>query len=258
LAGQTRPRRVETQPDPETRADYQPAAGNAAIVIAYAAFGEAFRPEPVVPKWSFNPPAASSESSAKAMMNALAGQTRAPFPIPANVISTAPMTVGEKFHTWFKGHFLSIGAYVGPIPRGMWSELNDNDDFKEDTFANFMADSLTRAARSYANGTTNAFYEKAVLASILKQDPRYHRSTKTTPGAKLLYAVTRVLVTQGDNCACNQPNISFLLGGATGAVTTNLWERSERTGPVHTVKRWGNHILFTAIGHIFAEFLSGQ
>jgi hypothetical protein len=168
------------------------------------------------------------------------------------------MTVGEKFSAWFKGHLLSPGAYISAVPKGMWGEVRDNDDFKKDTFKNFLADSMTRAARSFAASTTNGFYEKAVLASIFKQDPRYHRSSKSGAGGKLLYAVTRVFVTQGDRCGCDQFNASYLLGGAMGAVTANVWERHERTGPIHTTKRWLNHIMFTAITNIFKEFLSGQ
>ena len=82
---------------------------------------------------------------------------------------------------------------------------------------------MTRAARSYAFGTTASFFEKAFFASLFRQDPRYHRSGKTGAGAKIGYAVTRVFVTQGDRCGCQQFNASFLLGGAAaaGAATTS-------------------------------------
>jgi hypothetical protein len=168
------------------------------------------------------------------------------------------MTAGEKFAFWFKGDLLSPGAYIGTIPKGMWNELLDNDDFKEDTFKNFLADSMTRAARSFAGSVTNGFYEKALFPTLFKQDPRYHRSSKSGAGAKILYAVTRVFVTQGDRCGCDQVNASFLVGGALGAVTANVWERQERTGRIHTTRRFVNHILFAAGGNILKEFLSGQ
>jgi hypothetical protein len=184
-----------------------------------------------------------------------------PPPPPQNasgVISTAPMTAGEKFQSWFRSRFLRPGAYGTAIFNGMWKELNDNDDFKKDTVENFFADSMTRAARSYASGTTNAFFEKAVFASLFRQDPRYHRSGMKGAGAKIKYAVTRVFVTQGDRCECHQFNASFLLGGAVGAVTANLWERRERTGPMHTVSRFYNHVGVTAFFNIVREFVGGQ
>src|SRR5262249_53578535 len=161
---------------------------------------------------------------------------------------------GEKFGSWFHSRFLSFGSYGSAIFTGMFKELQDNDDFKKDTTENYFADSMTRAARSFTFGATSGFYEKAVLASLFKQDPRYHRSDKKGV-AKLTYAATRVFITQGDRCGCDQFNVSYLLGGAGAAVTANLWERRERTGPWHTVSRWYSHIAFTALTNIVKEFV---
>lgn len=192
-----------------------------------------------------------------------AGAAARPLPlppprIPPTVISTAPMTVGEKFGSWFRSRFLSPGAYGKAVYNGMFKELQDNDDFKKDTVENYFADSMTRAARSYASGTTNAFFEKALFPSLFRQDPRYHRSGKKGAGAKIGYAVTRVFITQGDRCECHQFNASFLLGGAVGSVTANLWERRERTGPMHTISRYYNHIAMTALFNVVKEFVGGQ
>lgn len=188
--------------------------------------------------------------------------TAIPLPMPSprqsTVASTAPMSAGEKFGAWFRSRFLSVGSYGSAVFNGMWKELNDNDDFKKDTVENFFADSMTRAARSYTSGTTNAFFEKALFASLFRQDPRYHRSGKTGAGAKIGYAVTRVFITQGDRCACHQFNASFLLGGAAGAGVATLWERRERTGPMHTLSRYYNHIAMTALFNVVKEFVGGQ
>jgi len=186
-------------------------------------------------------------------------------PIPINVASplapqasTAPMTAKEKFGYFFHSRFLSWGSYASAAVSGLLKELQDNDDFKKDTAENFFADAATRTARSFTFGTTASFYEKAVLASLFRQDPRYHRSQKTSAGGKIGYAVSRVFVTQGDRCGCNQFNASFLLGGAAAAATANLWERRERTGPIHTVSRYYNHIAITALFNIMREFIGGQ
>lgn len=181
-----------------------------------------------------------------------------PSPRQSTVASTAPMSAGEKFGTWFRSRFMSVGPLGSAVFNGMWKELNDNDDFKKDTVQNYFADSMTRAARSYASGTTNAFFEKALFASLFRQDPRYHRSGKTSAGGKIGYAVTRVFITQGDRCACHQFNASFLLGGAAGAGAATLWERRERTGPMHTISRYYNHIAMTALFNVVKEFVGGQ
>lgn len=206
--------------------------------------------------------AASRPRSVAKLVASVKAATARPMPLPSprqsTVASTAPMSAGEKFEAWFRSRFLSVGAYGSAVFNGMWKELNDNDDFKKDTVENFLADSMTRAARSYASGTTNAFFEKALFASLFRQDPRYHRSGKTSAGGKIGYAVTRVFITQGDRCACHQFNASFLLGGAAGAGVANLWERRERTGPMHTISRYYNHIAMTALFNVVKEFVGGQ
>jgi hypothetical protein len=180
-----------------------------------------------------------------------------PLPATTRAASTAPMTAGEKFKSWAK-RFWSPGAYGGAVARGMWNELWDNDDNKEDTVGNYFADSMTRAARSYAFGTTAGFFEKFAYPVIFKQDPRYHRSDKRGTGAKIKYAVSRVFITQGDRCGCDQFNVSFIAGGLTAAGIANVWEREERRGWSNTMTRWGYHTAFKAIGNILREFIGGQ
>src|SRR5262249_12921119 len=153
----------------------------------------------------------------------------------------------EKFHGWFKHSFLSPGTYGTALLSGLFNELRDNDDNKKDTVENYFADSMTRAARAFAFSATSGFFEKAVLPTIFKQDPRYHRSAYRSAGKKLMYAVTRVFVTQGDRCACHQINASFLIGAAGATAVSNLWERHERTGPFHNLQRFYTHVYLTAI-----------
>jgi hypothetical protein len=181
-----------------------------------------------------------------------------PRPAAAAAASTAPMTNGEKFSYFFRGRFLSIGAYARPIFTGMFNELLDNNEGKKDTVGDFFADSMTRAARSFGNSAANGFFEKFFFPVIFNQDPRYHRSDKRGAGAKIKYAVSRIFVTQGDNCGCDQFNISYLAGGLTGAAVSNYWQRDDRRGVGRVFRRWGTHIGFTAVGYIIREFLGGQ
>jgi hypothetical protein len=181
-----------------------------------------------------------------------------PRPAAAAAASTAPMTNGEKFSYFFRGRFLSIGAYARPIFTGMFNELLDNNEGKKDTVGDFFADSMTRAARSFGNSAANGFFEKFFYPVIFNQDPRYHRSDKRGAGAKIKYAVSRIFVTQGDNCGCDQFNISYLAGGLTGAAVSNYWQRDDRRGVGRVFRRWGTHIGFTAVGYIIREFLGGQ
>ncbi|HEX5736816.1 MAG TPA: hypothetical protein VF131_28550 [Blastocatellia bacterium] len=179
----------------------------------------------------------------------------APAPLPR--ISTAPMTVGEKFMFFARSSFMPPGPYIQSIFTGMWSELFDNNEGKKDTVEDYFADSMTRAARSFGNRAANGFFEKFLYPSILRQDPRYHRSGKTGAGARIGWAISRLFVTRGDRGG-SQPNISFLAGGLSGAYVSREWQREEKQDTRDTFRRWGNHVLITGLSNILREFLSGQ
>ena len=185
--------------------------------------------------------------------------TLSPSPVPSPLprISTAPMTVGEKFTYFAKASFMPPGPYVQSVFTGMWSELFDNNEGKEDTIDDYFADSMTRAARSFGNRAANNFFEKFLYASIFRQDPRYHRSGKTGTGARIGYAVSRLFITRGDRGG-SQFNISYLGGGLSGAFASKEWQREEKQNRNDTLRRWGNHLIITAMSNILREFLGGQ
>ena len=133
----------------------------------------------------------------------------------------------------------------------------DNNEGKEDTLDDYFADAMTRAARSFGFGVTSKFFERFAYATILRQDPRYHRSGKKGAGAKIGYAVSRLFITRGDRGG-TQPNISYLAGGLTAAFIANSWEREERQTTGKALRRWGTHMYLTAGANILREFLGGQ
>lgn len=226
--------------------------------ISYALFSQATKPLPEI-----TIPADAPQLQAVLHLKALAkpdattGYANIPLPRINVAASTAPLTAGEKFHLWAK-RFISPGSYAAAAASGLWNELLDNDEGKKDTVENYFADAATRAARSYAFGTTAGFFEKFAYASLFRQDPRYHRSDKRGMGGKIGYAASRVFITQGDRCGCDQFNISFLAGGLTAAAISNVWEREERQTVGKTISRWGTHIMIKALSNIVTEFIGGQ
>jgi hypothetical protein len=261
LSGATRARRVIP-----VGAQQTVVSESKSPTIAYALFSGAARPRPEIILPADQPQldgilGRTTNVSAPAASNikSVAGKRLSLTTVVpgAPAVSTAPLTPGEKFHLWAK-RFVSPGSYGAAIASGMWNEFLDNDEGKKDTVGNYFADAATRAARSYAFGTTAGFFEKFAYASLFRQDPRYHRSDKRGAGAKIGYAVSRVFITQGDRCGCDQFNISFLAGGLTAAGISNVWEREERQTVGKTIQRWGTHIGIVAMTNILREFLGGQ
>jgi hypothetical protein len=163
------------------------------------------------------------------------------------------MTAGEKFNLFLKSSFVPPGPYAQSVFSGMFNEAFDNNEGKEDTIEDYFADSMTRAARSFGNRVANGFFEKFALATIFKQDPRYHRSRKRGAGAKIGYAVSRLFITQGD-----RSGDQFNVGGLLGAGVSNVWQREENQTVQKTFSRWGTHLMLTAFSNIVREFAGGQ
>jgi hypothetical protein len=221
----------------ETSARQQP------LNVSYALYDAAIKPE-------------TSPATPSGMV-----RTNAPLPPSSSPppVSTAPMTVGEKFQLFAKRSFLSPGAYAMSVVSGVYGEWTDDKNNHHHAHrGDFAADSMTRAARSFAFRANANFFEKFMFASVFKQDPRYHRSDRKRPGAKIVYAVSRLFVTQGDRNGKDEFNVSFIAGGLAASGMANLWERDERQNPHHFFIRFGTHVALTGLTNILREFIGGQ
>ena len=177
-------------------------------------------------------------------------------PSGQNSIAAKALTVSakEKFNYFLKRSFLSPVPYATAIAAGAFGEWADDDHHHHAKPGDFAADSATRAARSFAFGTTANFFEKFAYASLFKQDPHYYKSEKTGAGGRIAYAVSRLFVTRSDHGA-SQFNASFIAGGLTAAGLSNAWEREERQTAAETMKRFGMHVGFAAAANILHEFI---
>lgn len=202
-------------------------------------------------------PAATSVETPQINLNTTLVTIPMPPPQSSRPLTKIPMTVGEKFNSFFKSSFLSIGAYANAAFSGVRGEAFDKDHDPNGDHGNYFADAGTRAARSFAFGATSKFFERFAYASIFKQDPRYHRSEKKGAGARVTYAFTRVFITEGDKGG-NQFNVSFLGGGLTAAYISKTWEREERKTTSKVLSKWANHVLISGLSNILREFLAGQ
>ncbi len=245
---------IETAPAPES--DCVAATARPATLGIHYVLYTSIKAQP-------EPQNASLDSESKPIFSTVASSSQ-PVAFPGSQttsyqrrISFAPMTVGEKFNYFVRSALKPPGPYAQSLFQSMFNEALDNNEGKKDTFEDFLADSMTRTARSIGNRIANSFFEKFLYASIFRQDPRYHRSGKRGVGARIGYAVSRVFITYGDRGG-NQPNVSYLLGGLTGAFASQEWQREEKQNTSDTFKRWGNHIAFTALSNLLREFLGGQ
>ena len=78
-----------------------------------------------------------------------------------------------------------------------------------------------RYGAAFATGTLSRFFGSAIYPSIFHQDPRYFYKGSGSIGGRAWYAMTRSVVSRGDNGRW-QPNYSHILGGMTAGAISNF------------------------------------
>ncbi|MBV9768449.1 MAG: hypothetical protein JOZ32_02660 [Bryobacterales bacterium] len=110
-----------------------------------------------------------------------------------------------------------------------------------------------RYGADFADGLTNAILATAVFPTLLHQDPRFHRLGQGSGWRRTGYALTRVLITNGDSGTV-QFNASEILGTMTsGALSMTYYPPSDRSaGLVFT--RMSFQIGYDSLFNVLAEF----
>jgi hypothetical protein len=109
------------------------------------------------------------------------------------------------------------------------------------------------ALRSYST----EILKDSVAANVFHQDPRYYKmGPRKNVAIRTIYAVTRTLVTRGDDGKL-APNYSLLAGNAVGAALTNAYYPNVDRGFDQTAKTFGSAMYGSAFSFFAAEFLSG-
>ncbi|HYB76734.1 MAG TPA: carboxypeptidase regulatory-like domain-containing protein, partial [Candidatus Bathyarchaeia archaeon] len=113
-----------------------------------------------------------------------------------------------------------------------------------------------RYGAGYADMVTGTFIGGAVLASLLKQDPRYFYKGVGSKRSRFLYAIANAVICKGDNGRW-QPNYSGVIGNlAAGGISNLYYPASDRTGAKLTFENAAIATASTAISNVFQEFFS--
>jgi len=163
-----------------------------------------------------------------------------------------PFTESEKLKYAFRKAFLRPSPYIFNAVSATVTQLHEVDEPQKDTGDKF-ADGLTRYAIKFATGSTRTMFVSGIYPAIFHQEPRYQPSGKEGFKARLLYAASRVFVTQSDQGDL-QPNISRLGGSLTASALSNIWERNsinhDRIGVGPTLGRFGRMIGFDVLSFV--------
>jgi len=110
-----------------------------------------------------------------------------------------------------------------------------------------------RYAAAFGNRTTSTLLVESVLPSLTHQDPRYFRMGQGGFSRRTGYALSRTLVTRGDN-GKNQFNISDVFGNAISAGISNAYYPGEDRTLGKNLGRWGVLLGVDALFNVFNEY----
>ena len=136
-----------------------------------------------------------------------------------------PLTASEKFEV-FLVHTYSPTTFLGAgIDALKCSTIRKKSPEYELSFMGFGQ----RWGVDLATGETNVFFERFLMPTLLKQDPRYFRNPALPFSRRALYSISRVLITHADSGRLTF-NASKILGGAASQAISDLYVPGQRQG----------------------------
>lgn len=165
------------------------------------------------------------------------------------VPDAAPLTAKQKFQLAFRSvsdpvTLMGVGALAG-----MHQAANDYVELGQEA-----AGYGKRFSAAYATLVTGAFIDDVVLASLLKQDPRYFYQGTGTTRSRLLHALNHAVVRKGDNGRW-QPNYSGIIGSfASSGLSSLYYPENDRTAGL-VVQNALVGIAGRAVGSVLQEFV---
>jgi Carboxypeptidase regulatory-like domain len=112
-----------------------------------------------------------------------------------------------------------------------------------------------RFGADYADAVSSTFVGSAILAILLKQDPRYFYKGHGSTGSRFLYAIANAVICKGDNRRW-QPNYSNILGNvASGGISNIYYPSQNRNGAELTFANAAIGLGSGAFTNVLQEFV---
>jgi Carboxypeptidase regulatory-like domain len=163
--------------------------------------------------------------------------------------NAAPMNAGQKFHLAARSVFDPVVFLTTGIGAGIEQATN-----KYASYGQGAAGYARRYGADFGNEVTNRMLSSAAFPSLFHQDPRYFYKGIGSPPSRFLYAVSRAVVTRGDN-GNPQPNYSRLLGSISSGAISNTYRGKKDRGFGLVASTGAFHLAGYAADNLLREFL---
>ncbi len=166
------------------------------------------------------------------------------------VADAAPMNPKQKFELAWKLAIDPTSFMIAGIIAGGQQANNSYPGYGQGA-----AGYARRFGAAYGDFFIGTYVSNAILPSILKQDPRYFYKGTGTTKSRILYAISRSVITKGDNGHW-QPDYSGILGSlAAGGISNLYYPAGSRDGFGTTVNNTLIGIGTSACVNILQEFV---
>ena len=163
--------------------------------------------------------------------------------------AVCPLSAHDKF-IHFARDAISPLTFLGAAAAAGISQATDSDP----AFGQGGRAYIRRFGAAVADSESRRFFADFVFPALLREDPRYFRKAQGGAGARMGYALSRVLVTRRDSGTASF-NFSEVLGTLASAGLSNAYLRErERTGS-KTMQRAGVAFGVDAGFNLLREFL---
>lgn len=110
-----------------------------------------------------------------------------------------------------------------------------------------------RFGSSMARGASSEFFGTFLLASVLRQDPRFFPEANPTFGSSIKYSLSRVVITRND-AGTNEGNWSGLLGPLMAEGLANVYWPDQDRNAGQTLQRYGLDLALRAGGNMLRNY----
>jgi hypothetical protein len=167
-------------------------------------------------------------------------------PADANI---CPLTAHQKLNVWVQRSYSPANLLAAGVDAAVW-QASDTD---RHGFGQGWDAYGARYGAALATSESTQFFQKFLLPSILKEDPRYFRKSGGGFGARFGYAISRVLVGRTDS-GHGRFNFSSVGGAFASAALSNTYLPDVNRDPGRTMASAGITLANTAGWNLLSEF----
>jgi hypothetical protein len=174
--------------------------------------------------------------------------SRKSYCFPDLATSVTPLSSTQKFKLFVENSVSGHAVLGSAASAGFGQALNSPEEFGQGAEGYGK-----RFGASMARSATNNFFGTFLLASALRQDPRFFVRNSPTFRQALRYSLGRLIKTRTDS-GVDSVNVSGLVGPLMGESLANVYLPSQERTVGKTLSRYATDMGWRAAGNLLREY----